>query len=63
MDFWGNVCNCLWGNEVDPDHQSIAVKAWHTYLDDPTLAYAILDRILHSSHCIALKGGTLRDTT
>lgn len=41
----------------------LPVKAWHTYLDDPTLADAILDRIVHSSHRIALKGGTLRDTT
>jgi len=30
-------------------------------LDDPTLADAILDRIVHSSHRIALKGATLRD--
>jgi DNA replication protein DnaC len=26
----------------------LPVKAWHTYLDDPTLADAILDRIVHS---------------
>ena len=39
----------------------LPVKAWHTYLDDPTLADDILDRIVHSSHRIALKGGSLRD--
>lgn len=39
----------------------LPVKAWHTYLDDPTLADAILDRIVHSSHKIALKGVSLRD--
>ena len=39
----------------------LPVKAWHTYLDDPTLADAILDRIVHSSHKIALKGKSLRD--
>jgi DNA replication protein DnaC len=39
----------------------LPVKAWHAYLDDPTLADAILDRIVHSSHRIALKGATLRD--
>lgn len=39
----------------------LPVKTWHTYLDDPTLADAILDRIVHSSHRIDLKGGTLRD--
>ena len=39
----------------------LPVKAWHTYLDDPTLADAILDRLVHSSHKIALKGKSLRD--
>jgi DNA replication protein DnaC len=33
----------------------LPVKAWHTYLDDPTLADAILDRIVHSSHKLELK--------
>lgn len=33
----------------------LPVKDWHTYLNDPTLADAILDRIVHSSHKIALK--------
>ncbi len=39
----------------------LPVKAWHTYLDDPTLADAILDRVVHSSHKIELKGRSLRD--
>ena len=39
----------------------LPVKAWHTYLDDPTLADAILDRVVHSSHKIELKGRSLRE--
>lgn len=39
----------------------LPVRAWHTYLDDPTLADAILDRIVHSSHKIELKGKSLRE--
>ena len=39
----------------------LPVKAWHTYFNDPTLADAILDRIVHSSHRIDLKGKSLRD--
>ena len=39
----------------------LPIKAWHTYLDDPTLADAILDRVVHSSHKIELKGRSLRD--
>ena len=35
----------------------------NTHLDDPTLADAILDRVVHSSHKIELKGKSLRDKT
>jgi DNA replication protein DnaC len=38
----------------------LAVSAWHAWLDDPTVADAILDRIVHCSHRIALKGPSLR---
>ena len=38
----------------------LAVKAWHAWLDDPTVADAILDRIVHSAYRIALKGASLR---
>ena len=41
----------------------LPVKAWHTYLNDPTLADAILDRLVHSSHKIELKGTrSMRDS-
>ena len=33
---------------------------WHAYLNDPTLADAILDRVLHAAHRIALTGESLR---
>lgn len=33
---------------------------WHAFLNDPTLADAILDRILHSAYRIELKGESLR---
>lgn len=39
----------------------LPVKAWHTYLDDPTLADAILARVVHSRQKIDLKGSSLRD--
>ncbi len=38
----------------------LPVTAWHEWLDDPTLADAILDRIVHASHRIALKGESMR---
>jgi DNA replication protein DnaC len=38
----------------------LPVAAWHEWLNDPTLADAILDRIVHGAHKIALKGESLR---
>ena len=38
----------------------LPVTAWHEWLNDPTLADAILDRIVHSAHKIALKGESMR---
>jgi DNA replication protein DnaC len=37
----------------------LPVTAWHAWLDEPTLADAILDRIVHGSHKIALKGESM----
>ena len=33
---------------------------WHEQIGDPTLADAILDRVLHSAHKIVLKGPSRR---
>ena len=38
----------------------LPVTAWHAWLDEPTLADAILDRIVHGSHKLALKGESMR---
>ncbi len=38
----------------------LPVEHWHEYLGEPTLADAILDRILHSSHRLALAGESMR---
>lgn len=38
----------------------LPVDNWYEYLADPTIADAILDRIVHHSHRIALKGESLR---
>lgn len=33
---------------------------WHAYVDDPTLADAICDRLLHNAHRVVLKGPSRR---
>jgi DNA replication protein DnaC len=38
----------------------LPVEHWYSYLNDPTLADAILDRIVHNSHRLALDGESLR---
>lgn len=38
----------------------IPVKQWHAAIGDPTLADAILDRLVHNGYRIALNGKTMR---
>ena len=38
----------------------LPVKHWHEQIGDPTLADAILDRLVHNAHKIELKGGSMR---
>ena len=39
----------------------IPVAHWHDLIVDPTIADAILDRLVHNSHRLELDGETLRD--
>jgi DNA replication protein DnaC len=38
----------------------LPIEHWHAWLNDPTVADAILDRLVHRSHRLALKGESLR---
>jgi DNA replication protein DnaC len=38
----------------------LPVDRWHDLIGDPTLADAILDRIVHNAHRIQLRGESLR---
>lgn len=38
----------------------LPVEQWHAYLGDPTLADAILDRLVHNSHRLNLTGESMR---
>jgi DNA replication protein DnaC len=40
----------------------LPVKHWHDYIGEPTLADAILDRLLENAHRIELKGNSMRKT-
>ena len=38
----------------------VPVDRWHEYLADPTIADAILDRLVHNAHRLALDGESMR---
>jgi DNA replication protein DnaC len=50
-----NTKSTLITSQLPPD-------AWHDYLSDPTLADAILDRIIHNAHKLRIPGDSLRKT-
>ena len=39
------------------------IKQWHEWIGDPTIADAILDRLVHNAHRIELTGPSLRKNT
>lgn len=39
----------------------LPVEKWHDVIPDPTIADAVLDRLVHTAHRLELKGDTLRD--
>jgi len=38
----------------------LPVESWHQAVPDPTLADAVLDRLVQNAHRVALKGGSMR---
>ena len=48
------------GNSSTLITSQLPVEHWHDHIGDPTIADAILDRIIHSAHRIQLKGGSMR---
>ena len=38
----------------------LPIKSWHEYLNDPTVADALLDRLLNNAHRLELRGESLR---
>lgn len=41
----------------------VPIEHWHQTIGDPTLADAILDRLIHNAHIITLKGESMRKRT
>lgn len=49
-----------YGNRSTLITSQLPVGKWYEYLDDPTLADAILDRVIHNAYKIELKGESMR---
>ncbi len=48
------------GNRSTIIASQLAVDKWHAYIGDPTLAKAIVDRLVHNAHHLKLRGDSLR---
>ncbi len=40
----------------------LPTKSWHESLEDPTVADAICDRVVHNAHVLSIKGPSIRKT-
>jgi DNA replication protein DnaC len=45
---------------IEDRHGTSAIENWHEHIGSPTIADAILDRLIHNAHRINLKGGSMR---
>jgi DNA replication protein DnaC len=56
---------------IDDRHQrgstiittQVPIDQWHQVIGDPTIADAVLDRLVHNAHRLALKGDSMRKIT
>lgn len=54
------VVEDLYANRSTIITSQLPPTKWHEYLGDPTVADAILDRVLHNAHRLVLKGPSRR---
>jgi len=50
------------GNRATLVTSQLPVEKWHEYLGDPTLADAIMDRLVHNAYKLPLRGESMRKT-
>ena len=55
------IMESRYGNSSTIIASQFEVKLWHDIIADPTLADAILDRLVHNGHEVKVKGKSLRD--
>jgi DNA replication protein DnaC len=55
------IMESRYGNSSTIVASQFELKLWHDIIGDPTLADAILDRMVHNGHEVKVKGKSLRD--
>ena len=55
-----DVLEDRYGNRSTIITTQLPTKAWHDYINDPTVADSICDRVVHNAHRIELKGASRR---
>jgi DNA replication protein DnaC len=55
-----DVLEDRYGNRSTIITTQLPTKAWHDYINDPTVADSICDRVVHNAHRIELKGSSRR---
>lgn len=55
-----DVLEDRYGNRSTIITTQLPTKAWHDYINDPTVADSICDRVVHNAHRIELKGPSRR---
>ena len=49
-----------YGNGSTVITSQLPIETWHDVIDEPTVADAILDRLIHNAHRLPLDGPSLR---
>jgi len=52
-----------WETLVDVITSQVPIENWHDVIADPTIADAVLDRLVHNAHRLALNGDSMRKIT
>lgn len=58
-----NIIEGRYGLKSSIITSQLPIGSWHDYINEPTIADALLDRVLHNAHRVELKGGSMRKSS
>jgi len=60
---WSPSTKDRYGRSCTVITSQLPTKSWHSALNDPTIADAICDRVVHNAHVVELRGPSMRKKT